>query len=294
MPNQLINFREERDFSQKINATFFFIRQNFKTLFTCYLYFVVPFAFLAGIFTGIYESRRLPAKPGEVRYRTWGEYDFFNSISSFNYLLGVFFSFISFIVISLTIYVFMVQYMDKGGKVTVREVWAGVREHFLSVFATAFGMLLLCMLGYVILLIPGIYVSIVLSFFVIVMVREELSFVETVERCFYLVKGYWWSTFGLLLMVGMMQAMMSLVLSFPVILLYVLKAFQVPGSDSGLLLIVANSFSTITTVLFYTISLVALAFQYFNLVEIKDGTGLLEQVALIGQPPAFGRIEEHA
>ena len=289
-----INFREERDMSQKINATFAFIRQNYQVLGRCLLLYVAPFALLAGIFTGIYLTRRLPAEPGEAPYRTWGEYDFFNSITSFHYLISLFFSLVSYVLLSLILCIFIVRYMDHQGQVSAREVGDGVKSHFLPVFYASFGVLLMCCLGYVLLLVPGIYISIALSFFIIVMVREDLGFVETVERCFYLIKGHWWPTFGFLLLMGIIQGVIGLVAALPVFMVGLLKTFQIPGTDHPLLTIVASSIAGVAGIFVYVISFTGIIFQYFHLVEIKDGTGLLEQVTLIGRAPVSDHQDEDA
>jgi len=283
--NKEINFREERDFSQNLNATFGFIRQNFKKLFYCILYFVVPFALLAGIFNGIYQNRLKLAASGSLFYRPWGEYGFFRNVTSLNYIISLFFIFLSFILISLTIYAYMVLYQDNRGRVEVKDVWEMIKSNFLITFYASFGILLMCVLGFVVLLIPGIYLSIALSFFLIVMVREEVGFIEAIERSLYLIKDYWWSTFGLLLMVGLIQLMISLVAYLPMLILKIMTVFRLPLANNGFLMVLVNTFTTVAGVLFYVITITAIAFQYFNLVEIKDGIGLIEQAELIGRTP---------
>lgn len=286
--NQEINFREERDFSQMLNVTFGFIRQNIKKLFYCFLYFVVPFALLAGIFNGIYKSRLKLAASGQLYYRPWGEYGFFQNGTLLNYLISLFFIYLSFILISLTVYSYMVLYQDNQGRVEIKEVWAMIKSNFLNTFYASFGILLMCLLGYVVLFIPGIYLSVALSFFLIIMIREEIGFIEAIERSLYLIKGYWWPTFGLFLMVGLIQVMISLAGYLPVLILKMLQTFRLPGADNSLVVVLVNSFSTVAGLLFYVITITAIAFQYFHLVEIKDGIGLMQKADLIG------RTEERA
>jgi hypothetical protein len=292
MARTFIKFREERDISQKINATFAFIRQNYQPLVQCLVLYVLPFALLAGIFSGIYLSRRLPATPDEVRYRTWGEYDFFNSITSFNYLVSVFFSLVSYVLISLVICVYIVQYMDQQGTVSAREVGKAVRSNFLPVFYTTIGIFFMCCLGYVLLLLPGVYLSIAFSLFVIIMIREELGFVETIERCLYLIKGQWWSTFGFLLLIAIIQAVIGMVALLPGFLVDMLKTLQLPAANHPLVTIVASAITGVLSLFLYVISFTGIVFHYFHLVEIKDGTGFIEQVALIGQPPVRDYADE--
>jgi hypothetical protein len=284
MLSPLLNFREERDLGQTINATFGFIKQNFITLLRYFAIIVLPFALTSGIFLGVYQRRALTLARGErdIQYGTWAEYAFYNQISSISYLAGVFCAFISFLLISLIIYAFILEYMDNGGQVAGGAIWNRVKENFFRVFFTSLGVFLLCMLGTVLLVVPGIYLSVALSFYLMVMLREDLDFVETIERCLYLIKGNWWSTLGMLIIVSFIQALMALVLGLPVWVLQVMQVLQLPGADNDFLVIAANSLSSVLSIFMYAILIVALAFQYFNLVEIKDGIGLLEQAELIG------------
>ena len=294
MARASINFREERDTSQKINATFAFIRQHYQVLARCLLVYVLPFALLSGIFSGIYLSRRLPVSSGDVPWTTWGEYDFFNSITSFHYLISIFFSLVSYVLLSLVLCVFVVRYMQQDGQVSAGQVGEGIKSYFLPVFYASFGVILLCCLGTVLLLVPGIYISFACSLFVIIMVQEELGFIDAIERCFYLVKGHWWSTFGFLLLIGLIQALMSMIAGLPLLAVTILRAFHVPGADHALLTVVVTSLSGVAGIFLYVISFTGIIFQYYHLVEIKDGTGLLEQVALIGRPAVPDYLEEDA
>jgi hypothetical protein len=278
------NFREERDFGQVINATFAFLRQHVKPLGKALLFIVGPFALASAIFMGLHQSRVASLASGTAEgIRTIVDYSIFQQVSSLHYLAGTFFMLMSTSLLYLTVYAYLVEHMDSDeGTVEVSQVWDRVKQYFLPGFYSLFGVVFLVMLGLVVLILPGIYLAVVLSLFYMVMVREDSDFLETVERCFALIKGYWWPTFGLLLVVVLIQGMIGLVFTLPTVLIGVLQAFAVPGGDSRWLLVTATSLSSIAGVFLYTLSALAIAFQYFNLVEIKEGVGLLEQVDRIG------------
>ncbi|WP_207434166.1 hypothetical protein [Sabulibacter ruber] len=292
MRDQIIEFREERDLGQKFNATFTFLRQNFKPLCQCILFFVVPFALLAGIFSGIYQSTQIDQMRGAYEYGSWGAYAFASSLNSLHYWISMFFSLVSFVLLSLTIYSYMLQYMANQGKVEMTHVWEIIKANFIPVLYSAVGILVICGLATLVLVVPGIYVMVPLCMFAVVMLVEEISLVEAMERCFYLVKGYWWPAFGFLLVTFLIQGVISYVASLPAIAVYVLRILQLPGGSNDLLFIVASSVTTIVGLLLYVISITAIAFLYFDLVEKKEGIGLLEQVNQIGaQPKSFVETE---
>lgn len=280
--NQKINLREERDFGEKLNATFTFIKQNFKPLSISILLYVSPVAILAGIFSGFYQSRLLQQITGGGPNSNVGEFTVFNQVTSLNYVISIFFTVMAYVIMSLTVYGYMAAYMDEEGEVRPAAVWQHIKSNLVQATYSSIAIGVVCFLTFFLLGL-GIYLAVVLSLFLIVMVREETGFIETIERCFYLIKGNWWATLGLLMVAGLIQSMIGWLAAAPLGALMVLQSLQVVSSGEGLLLVLSNTVATLLTNLTYCISVLAAGFQYFNLVEQKDGVGLLEQVDLIGR-----------
>lgn len=260
--DQKINLRQERDFGDKLNATFAFIKQNFKPLGKAILLYVTPVALLTGLFSGLYQSRMLKTLTGGGAYEmeTMGEYNFFNQVTSLNYIIMLFFTFFCYIVVALTVYSYMVAYMDEEGEVTPAAVWHHLKNNLLQATYSSLAIGVVSFLS-VFLFGLGLYLGVVLSLFLIVMVREETGFIDTVERCFYLVKSNWWATFGLIIVAGIIQSVVAWLAALPLGVVLVLKALQVPGTESDVLLVAANALSTVLTTFTYTISMIALGFQ---------------------------------
>ena len=100
MKNETIILQQERDFGDKINASFTFVSQNFKTLFLSVLYFAGPLSLIGGIANGVVQSNNLAfassgaAKPrgtsaGEIFANSFG--DSFTHLLTLNYLIAVIF-----------------------------------------------------------------------------------------------------------------------------------------------------------------------------------------------------------
>ncbi|WP_187264588.1 hypothetical protein [Pontibacter beigongshangensis] len=280
--SQKINFREERDFGQKLNATFHFIRSNFKALFRTVLLYVTPVALVSGILSGLYQARLLKKIGGGYGQESYAELSFFEQVNSLNYYAYLFFTLVSVLMLMLTVHSYMVVYQDEEGRVEPAAVWQHIKVNLVKVIYSGVALAFLTLLGLV-LLGFGIYLSIVFSLFVIIMVREELDFIPTVERCFYLMKGNWWATFGFLLMAGLIQSVIGWLPALPAMLIPTLRMFEVPGADSDVLLVFLNAFASVLTVFVYAVSAVAIGFQYYNLVEKKDGIGYMEQADRIGR-----------
>jgi hypothetical protein len=66
------------------------------------------------------------------------------------------------------------------------------------------------------------------------------------------------------------------------------------SSGPDIFLVIATIISTAGTQLLYTVSIVGLCIQYFNLVEEKDATGLLSRIDSIGKTPEVKASNEES
>jgi hypothetical protein len=143
------------------------------------------------------------------------------------------------------------------------------------------------MLGFLVFGTLATYLGVVLSLFFPVLWLEDGGVFATVGRCFQLIKGRWWATFGLLLVVAMIQGMLLIVFIIPQYAVMIGKMMHVPSLSSDVLGLVAQCIYAVGIMFTYTIPLLALAFQYFHLAEQKEGWGLRLLVDALGQPQAI-------
>ena len=135
MKKETIILQQERDFGDKINATFSFVSQNFKTLFLSLLYFAGPLGLIGGIANGIVQSSMLGlasqstkknygTSPSEIFADSFGKN--FSYIYSFNYLISITFLILASITVAITTYAFIIEYRDGENKesITIERVWA--------------------------------------------------------------------------------------------------------------------------------------------------------------------------
>lgn len=300
--NSLPLYRE-RDFGAKVNAAFQFAARQGKPLLTCLLYLVAPLTLLVGIFGGLFQSKvfNFGSTPGQAS-RSMAE----NFVAP-DYWLMLLFSLLAYLLMSLTVYAYLAEYDAAGNRPpTVPAVWARVRRSLLP----AAGMSLLLFLGAVavvgglvgIFAAAGVIPMAVLGGFVAVglllywgvqyslafpvLVQEDLGVLESLQRSAYLVDGKWWSTLGLSVVMGLITGVLGYVFQFPLLLITVLKGLQVLKGEQTLLFILAMMFTTVGTTLLRGLVTLALGFQYYNLVEMKEGPALLADLDRLGQKPA--------
>jgi hypothetical protein len=292
------DFWQQRDFGKKISATFEFMGAHWRPLGRVLLYLVVPMALLQGIITATLQSQLLSTfresfhgQSGAGGFLSNRFALYTTALQSPLYLLNNLLSTALHTVLILSVYGYLLRCVypsQAGGPITVADVWEVIKRQFVGTFFSLYGVGLVVGLSFLVLFVPGVYMSVVLSLFFVVRVLEDSGFGTTLNRCMSLIRGKWWSTFGLLavmlLIIYFMLASVGIVAAlFGGLRALVLSA----GSPSSSFLVVISSLSGLLTLLLYPPVLLAIAFQYFNLVEQKEGVGLRLLVDKLGQSEAL-------
>ncbi|MFD1871595.1 hypothetical protein [Hymenobacter bucti] len=291
---QPADFWQQRDFGKKISATFEFMGAHWRPLGRVLLYLTVPIALVQGILGAALQSQLL----GAIRQATYSQSTgggylsgrfamYSNLFQSPLYLLNNLLAMALHTVLILSVYGYLlccVYPAQAGAPVTVADVWEVVKRQFISTFFSLYGVWIFIALGFLLLFIPGVYMGVVLSLFFVVKVLEGTGFGTTLNRCVSLTRGKWWSTFGLLAIMVLIIYFMFASVGMVAALFGGLRALLLSsGTASSPFLVVISAFSGLLSLLLYPPVLLAIAFQYFNLVELKEGVGLRLLVDKLGQ-----------
>lgn len=320
---QVIELQRQRDFSRKVNATFEFIKQNFKSLFKSILFIAGPPVLIGSLLVGSFIGQLF----GVSQMAGIDPEGFQNTFSSQGFWLKLLMMFV-FILISgvvtiATINNYILIYAEKRtNKIEVSEVWERVRDTFWMYLGSMVLFALLAVAAYVILLIPmfvlgaispfliffgiiimfcGIlYLLVSVSLLFIVRAYEKTSFFEAMARSFKLVQNKWWSTFGIILILYLIMGVISYI---PLIPFYVMliasslhnvssNSFESPSTSMELWTTLFFAFYYLLQMLLNTLPNIGIAFQYFNLVELKEAKGLMNEIESFGKPQDTNRPEE--
>ncbi len=320
MKKDTIIFEQERDFGDKINASFTFVSQNFKTIFLSVLYFAGPLSMIGGIANGIVQSNNLDfttsgaVKPrgtsaGEIFANSFG--DSFSHFLTLNYLIAIIFLILASVTVAITVYAIMLEYKENPESLTIERVWERMKTIFLPVLGS-YGVTILIFLVIVVAFVAiigaligglggisgGLLSAIiglvgfivVFYFFVIfslspaIVAYEGVGALEALSRAKYLIKDKWWSTFGLIMIIGIINSFVAMIFGAPATIVTFMKVLKIGGGISGNMpLIVTTMISTIGQVVVSSLTYVAISFQYFNLIEKREGNGLKMLIEGIGQ-----------
>ena len=318
-----IPFQRKRDFSNKLNATFSFVRQNFKSLSKCILYIAGPPVLVASLLLSSFMKDFLSLAVGAGRHPE----EFQNYFLSVNFWLQMalmfVFMIVSYVAIIATSNNYLILYEEKKtNEIDVNDVWARVRETLGMYFVTVllFGLMtvvayalmtvpifilgaispFLIFFGVVFMFVGVMYLGVGASLVFCIRAFEKKGFVASIIRSFYLVRGKWWSTFGLSIILLLLVSIISYIFSVPASILQGVATlhsvrpgeFQSPDGTVGTIVFILNSLAYICQMLLYILPNIGLAFQYFNLVEMKEAKGLMGDIETFGQTTPAPKQEE--
>jgi hypothetical protein len=315
-----IDYHQERDFSKKLNATFEFIRQNFKSLVKSILVIAGPPVLIASMIIGSFMGeffkliQATTLNPGDTETIQ----SYFTSVGFWLQLvlMMIFFG-VSSVMTIATINNYIVLYGEKQtNQIEVSEVWERVRSSFMMYFTTMFFFFLMAIAMYILLIIPVVllaavspglivigmmlmfvvffYLTISVSLTFIVRTYERKGFLDSIGRSFKLVQGKWWSTFGLIVVLYLIMMVISYIPMMPWYIMTVISTLHNTSSDT---LQTPTPMGEMTTIIFFvlyymiqmvlaTLPNIGIAFQYFNLVELKEAKGLINKIDTLGETPA--------
>ncbi|MEO5997355.1 MAG: hypothetical protein ABIN89_11490 [Chitinophagaceae bacterium] len=283
MAAQKIEFRKTRDFGENLNDTFLFIRLNFKPLFNSFFAICGLFMLVLAVFKGVFQSSLTGIIwQGMFKGKTTIARNM-EQMYSFQNLMAVLLVMLTFISMQVSVGAYVKYYVDNNGKKPgIEEVWTIFRKYFFRIFRYNIVTCVAVTFGCLLCLVPGIYLSVVFIPISLVAMMEDTNFITSYHRCFALIKENFWISFSIYFIVFFISYISWLITGALISLVFNLSGY-VTANDMESTTNMVKSFFNIFSFCFYILFLVSVAFHYFNLVEIKDGTGILSRINNIGK-----------
>ncbi|MDY7395047.1 glycerophosphoryl diester phosphodiesterase membrane domain-containing protein [Aureibaculum sp. 2210JD6-5] len=217
-------------------------------------------------------------------------FDFFGSFFGWFFILMLAFV-ILYGVLSLTSLFFIKSYINNNGQVNFSEIRSNVFKKIWSFLGLAIIIGMASGIGMYLCLVPGIYLGVVFSLAAPIMIFENKSVGDTLSHSFKLIKDNWWNTFGCLIVVWLLIAILGQAFSIPAIIYYFIKLGTTIGQGGvenlgdifDTTYIVLNVLSYLFQFMLYSIPLIAVVFIYYDLNEQKNLTGTIEKIDSLGQ-----------
>lgn len=324
--HKTIKFRKERDFSEKLNATFAFMSEHIKPVGMNILLIAGPFALLAGICYSVYQSYTFnTAFSGAAGTAAEASPDV--GLLAGGILGMFFFSLIAFTLVVAIVMRHIRLYIAEGhSHISTEFLWKNIWPDFFRVLGTSIVIILMFTLLMAVIMLPVFFaigsgarnpvmfalifllafIALLLvapAFFLLYPIRsiEQKGIFQAIGRLFPLISGKWLSTAGLVIVMHIIQTVIATVFAIPMYILIFMKAmhgadtetaFQPQSPMDDVLFSLAGGFSMLGSFALYGLVMIAVTFQYFNLVERREATGLLERIDTFGEKKASPEDEE--
>lgn len=278
-----LEFYKKRQFGEKLNATFTFIRENAWPYLKVQFMIAGPILLIANIL---------------VNQFAFSMFDFDGDISA-NFFIDMFQMYGLLLLIGLVgttimpavTYGYMTAYKSLAPTdISVANVTKGFASRFFNILGLNIITYIVTGIAMLFLILPGIYVAIVLSLGAAIIVFENSNPIDAFGRAFTLIKGKWWSTFGLLVVISIIGYIINFFFGLPRSIVLGIELFtsldatggiegvEMENSTDQVLNVVFSVFETFGSILSYSLIYMALAFQYFNLVERAESRGLMTKI----------------
>lgn len=286
MQKPRINLQEVRNFSDSFTATFVFVKQEFKSLITGFAVIMLPLIF-ADLFVKGYTMRSLITDP-------------LGSSKTGSDILSLVVNYFSTLVLVFWLGVFVISflrvYTDKfkvysEERITVKEVWRVMSKHLGKAFIVGVVYLLAVSVGTVMLIIPGIYVSVILIFSIYYLILRDNTITGSLGDSADLVKGQWWSLFGFIFILNLIISMLSYVFTIPYLVITLKSVFTrepmgIYESTFGMLL------ANLGQYFLYIFTFVGIGVRFFSSLERQEHTLLLNKIEHLGNNGQTANSEE--
>ncbi|MEO6453776.1 MAG: hypothetical protein ABIN97_06895 [Ginsengibacter sp.] len=239
--------------------------------------FMLTFAVLTGLYQGQWGSMLQ-----EILKRTNPE--MVSPIQLFNggYFLIMLFAWLNYVAMQVVVISYIKVYEIKGGQTPlVEEVWNVFKKYFFKVFFYSIPLTILTALGFILCVVPGIYLAVVFVPFFSVLIIEDQTFGQAYNRCLKLIKDNFWISLGIYFLTYLIAAFSGGIISAVIGGITGLLSYFTTRDINSTVAIV-DSILNIFTFIFYIVYYISVCLHYFNLTEKYDGTGMMRKLDSIG------------
>jgi len=214
--DEYINFSRRRNLGSMLGDTINFLKLEGRPFFTSIIKVsIIPI--LLTIAFGVYYDLYDLSKPDVDIYSSnfLGRYSY---ITDWQFLVATLMEFIAYGFIVASAYTYIKSYWENKGRINAIEIEKESRQKAISYMGLYALTFIIIRVGLIFLIVPGVYLSVVLSVAGCLLIFENRDVFDSFGHSFDFMKGYWWETFGCLLIYGIFVFIIAIVLSLPILL----------------------------------------------------------------------------
>jgi hypothetical protein len=276
---KLVDFKQDREFGDVLNATFVFLKQNFKPLGKVLLIYASPFIIMTAIVYAFFNVSMY----SNILGSGMNIFNMMGRVSGYAFLYIVL-ALTSYTIFNGLLYSYVKLYNERGfGNFEPIDVWKLTLKNFFAILGSQIIFGIIVTVGFILLIIPGIYLAVSLSLLLVALIIEGKGFGEAFSRSILLTHKRWWWTFLLLLVIYIIILVINYIFSIPMIILQSTIMFH--GGDTQsfkMLYAFFVAFTQVISYISYMIPMIALAFHYYSIVESIERPSLHDEIENIG------------
>ncbi|SEA05818.1 hypothetical protein [Bizionia paragorgiae] len=289
---QYIEFKAQRDLGQIITDTFNFIRNEFKPFFGLILQVVLPYLLVmfAALAFYFYSVGSLTNLVDDNALFDGSTTSILTMLATFLILITT--GIIAYVLAHSTALYYIKSYVENKGVVNTEIVKTNVKNSFWKFVGLGVIVGLAVTFGFLLCVIPGIYVFVPLSISFSLMVFKDQSVSDAFSNSFNFIKNEWWMSFLTIFVVGIIVSVIGSIFSVPAMIYGIIKMGVFSGEvdptgQAGLfqdpVYIILNVLSYALKYFLNFISIIAVVFIYFNINEKKNFSGTFDRIDSLGK-----------
>jgi ABC-type multidrug transport system fused ATPase/permease subunit len=284
---EYVEFRKTRDLGRILGDAISFIKYERAPLFTAILRIsIIPI--LMSIFSVVYYQIHELTDTGFVD----GDNVLGNAFSNatelpyiFNNLIRV----LAYAFISVSVFSYIKSYVANKGQINFSEIQKNALRKAFPLAGLSILKSIVILIGLVFLVVPGIYLAVVLTLAGSLLVFEDRDVFNAFGESFDFIRGYFWETFGTVLVAQLIVIVIGALLSIPVAFyglggLFqgepVLKNFSTLASDPLYLGLIG--LGQVLDLFLFVFIVVVMALIYFDILERKHPSKTDSMIDAIG------------
>ena len=272
-----------------MNATIEFLRENMGRLFLNLLFIAAPMALVMSIlFTNLFSSFT-----DAVGLNDEAEALNFFAVIGGSYFLILLVSWLAgSMVISVTLTYLRLYNEGVAKETAVGDVLKLALKKYGGILILSFLILIIIFFSFFFFILPGVFMFFVLPLCFATYMFEDISAPSAIGRTFSLLKGKWFSTFGIGLIGYILFYIVQMVFSLPTLVVYFANIFTLaediqsnPGDPTAVFELFTSGYMTLAfaismvgSYLSSSIWFIGYSYQYANLVERAEGRGLMNEI----------------
>ncbi len=290
MKSNYIEFKKQRELGEILSDTFAFFRNEFKPFFNTFFKIVGPFLAVMVVSMVLYlyfagNTFNLLLLDSTMDVANLTTIAFVGLV----YILSIV---AVYTMSQSTVLHYIKSYSNGKGSTDFETIRKEVYDTFWSFIGLGIMVGLSWLIGFMLCIIPGIYLYVPLSLAFCILVFNRMNASDAYSYSFNLVKDEWWMTFATIFVIGIIIGIATYFFAIPTAIYQWIKMgiFSGEVDAEGMMdifkdpiYILLNVIGTVAQFLLNLIGIIAGAFIYFNLNEKKNFTGTYERIENLGE-----------